>query len=1091
MRKAFVSLTLLLFLVATVFVITNDSIGGLKKKGDKGQRFAKPMTITRPKWTPNRIADYITNNGQLVSNIPTSSAGMEWPAGSNNTINYASGLWVAGKKNGEIVASAGEYVVEFQPGPILPSGLAADPNSPNYRIYTVNQSDFADPSQNPDFAAWPYGDGAPSAFDATGAKVPGLLGTSMTWCVFNDLDEVLHSRLFSTKPMGIEVQQTAWAFNRPDAFGDMLFFKFVFINKGGVDITDTYVSFWADIDIGDAADLVGCDTTISLGYMYKTQADGLYGDAAPAIGYDFFQGPIVPSPGDVANVSGRKIPDYKNLPMSSFAKYINGGPSQYSDPAVGSEAYSFMLGMDRAGNPIINPQTGQVTKFWHTGDPVTGTGWLDDVHGDKRFLMSSGPFTLAAGDTQEVVGGIVIAQGSDGPSTVQKLKQADQSAQAAYDNNFDLPKSPQAPTVEVIADSGSLLLKWDARAESYNEIDNFHVDANGDPTYYTFQGYNVYQTDELTLGTSSTVKKLATFDMIDGVKDVRDIVDVPGLGQQAELVVQTGKDNGVKRFLRITQDAIRGNSAFVPYRRYYFVVTAYGYNELGSPHALESTLKPILAIPQPQPLGNALTTPSGDTLTAIHTGASDGSITPIVVDPAALTGHEYEVRFRNTANGTVYDVWDVTTNTRKDSNRTNQSDATGPFDYPIVDGVLISVTGAPNDFSDFLTVANANGPLDPPEYGAFAFNSSGFPHPTTADRPDGARQQATAGIPAGAAGWGIHTADNGTRASYSAFISRVTNNETRWPQIIPYDWEIRFTATGGYAYDPFVTAKVFKVPFELWRIGIGTPNDPSDDVRMVPYVLDDVDGTTNLGDGFNLPATHPQAGANEHTISGGDNDPYSDWIYWATPTNDAPGDAGYKAWEAAALAIPGGEDDGSFYNVMAADNTMRRMVLVFWNGGSISDPTYPANLYEPLPETGTVFRILTTKPNTPFDTFRYNTNAPIKANAALAKADVKRVNVFPNPYIGYNIEERDPVNRFVTFTHLTPTAKIRIFTLAGELVKTIEHSDGTQLERWDLRNASAVPVASGIYIAHIELPSVGQKILKVAIFQPEERLDVF
>jgi hypothetical protein len=140
---------------------------------------------------------------------------------------------------------------------------------------------------------------------------------------------------------------------------------------------------------------------------------------------------------------------------------------------------------------------------------------------------------------------------------------------------------------------------------------------------------------------------------------------------------------------------------------------------------------------------------------------------------------------------------------------------------------------------------------------------------------------------------------------------------------------------------------------------------------------------------------------------------------------------------------------------------------------------------------GDVLTILANHVNTDGDVFSYKTNAPVKNDIALAKQQAKLVNVFPNPYVGYNIEERDPVNRFVTFTHLTPTAKIRIFTIAGELVRTIEHTDGTQLERWDLRNADAVPVASGIYIAHIELPNVGQKILKLAVFQPEERLDVF
>jgi hypothetical protein len=34
-------------------------------------------------------------------------------------------------------------------------------------------------------------------------------------------------------------------------------------------------------------------------------------------------------------------------------------------------------------------------------------------------------------------------------------------------------------------------------------------------------------------------------------------------------------------------------------------------------------------------------------------------------------------------------------------------------------------------------------------------------------------------------------------------------------------------------------------------------------------------------------------------------------------------------------------------------------------------------------------------------------------------------------------------------------------------------------------------VASGMYLAHIEADGIGDKILKIAVFMPEERLDFF
>ncbi len=47
------------------------------------------------------------------------------------------------------------------------------------------------------------------------------------------------------------------------------------------------------------------------------------------------------------------------------------------------------------------------------------------------------------------------------------------------------------------------------------------------------------------------------------------------------------------------------------------------------------------------------------------------------------------------------------------------------------------------------------------------------------------------------------------------------------------------------------------------------------------------------------------------------------------------------------------------------------------------------------------------------------------------------------------------------------------------------------LEKWDLKNANDIPVASGMYIIFVDAGSIGVKTLKVAIFTPEERLDTF
>ena len=105
------------------------------------------------------------------------------------------------------------------------------------------------------------------------------------------------------------------------------------------------------------------------------------------------------------------------------------------------------------------------------------------------------------------------------------------------------------------------------------------------------------------------------------------------------------------------------------------------------------------------------------------------------------------------------------------------------------------------------------------------------------------------------------------------------------------------------------------------------------------------------------------------------------------------------------------------------------------------------------------------------------------------------VKVVPNPYIVFNAWEKSSEQRFVRFTHLPNECTIRIYTVAGDLVKVIRHTDtrtqpldqaGT--ETWDFTNespgmsmtaTSGQLVASGIYIYHVE-SKVGEAVGKLA-----------
>jgi hypothetical protein len=91
------------------------------------------------------------------------------------------------------------------------------------------------------------------------------------------------------------MHRTVWAYNLPGALGNTIFESTVLINKSGAPLDSTFLVQWADVDNGDANDdYAGCDVARGLGYTYNGKAsDATYGVQVPAVGYTFFQGPII------------------------------------------------------------------------------------------------------------------------------------------------------------------------------------------------------------------------------------------------------------------------------------------------------------------------------------------------------------------------------------------------------------------------------------------------------------------------------------------------------------------------------------------------------------------------------------------------------------------------------------------------------------------------------------------------------------------------------------------------------------------------------------------------------------------------------
>ena len=124
------------------------------------------------------------------------------------------------------------------------------------------------------------------------------------------------------------------------------------------------------------------------------------------------------------------------------------------------------------------------------------------------------------------------------------------------------------------------------------------------------------------------------------------------------------------------------------------------------------------------------------------------------------------------------------------------------------------------------------------------------------------------------------------------------------------------------------------------------------------------------------------------------------------------------------------------------------------------------------------------------DVFEFSTSEQT-VDEDLAKASLDLIRVVPNPYVAAATwEERNPYStgrgpRSIHFTHLPQVCTIRIFTVSGELVATIEHEstmlDGTA--EWDLLTKDNLSASYGVYIYHVDAGEIGEKVGKFAIIK--------
>ena len=116
-----------------------------------------------------------------------------------------------------------------------------------------------------------------------------------------------------------------------------------------------------------------------------------------------------------------------------------------------------MQGLLPDGSDLIDPATGEPTRYFNSGDPVTGHRLARQQRGRQAHDALLGAVRDGAG-RHAGGGGRPSSWGraANRLSSVAGLRFFDTFAQDAFDKDFDLPSPPSQPKVEVTVDHGTV-----------------------------------------------------------------------------------------------------------------------------------------------------------------------------------------------------------------------------------------------------------------------------------------------------------------------------------------------------------------------------------------------------------------------------------------------------------------------------------------------------------------------------------------------------------------------------------------------------------------------------------------------------------
>ena len=77
-----------------------------------------------------------------------------------------------------------------------------------------------------------------------------------------------------------------------------------------------------------------------------------------------------------------------------------------------------------------------------------------------------------------------------------------------------------------------------------------------------------------------------------------------------------------------------------------------------------------------------------------------------------------------------------------------------------------------------------------------------------------------------------------------------------------------------------------------------------------------------------------------------------------------------------------------------------------------------------------------------------------------------------------NHKNGNKLDNRVKITNLPEECTVTIYDMNGTLIRQFKKADPLTSLDWDLKNGKNIPIASGTYIIHVNVPGAGEKVLK-------------